>query len=96
MMSPTHRYRPDLAAAKTIFNTAAVMAGCLYRATGSVTATLIGTAGASILSGWTMWLLNNRQQFSPPEPQAPAIDSQQQAVNSPAACTHRREEPGGG
>jgi len=40
----------------TALNTAALAAGCLYQATGSLDVTLAGTAIAAVLAAWAMWL----------------------------------------
>lgn len=57
-MQTSHRSEIDLA--EKIFNTATVTVGGLYLATHAVIVTLIATAAASLLTGWTMWLSHRR------------------------------------
>jgi hypothetical protein len=52
----------DLTIARTIFNTATVTVGGLYLATNSVTVTVIGTAAAAVVTGWTIWLAHSRKR----------------------------------
>src|SRR5262245_37256693 len=61
-MPTTRRPARDLNAARTIFNTAPVSVGGLYLTTHSVAVTLIGTAAATALTGWTLWLPYKRNR----------------------------------
>jgi len=51
---------PETAAVQRIFNTATVTVGGLYLTTHSVTVTAIGTAAATIVECWSIWLNQGR------------------------------------
>jgi hypothetical protein len=61
-MRTAHRSELDLTANQKVFNTVTVTVGGLYLATHSVLVTLIGTAAAGLLTGWTTWLSHRRNR----------------------------------
>jgi hypothetical protein len=51
----------NLRAAEHVFNTATAAVGGLYLATHSIIATIAGTAAATALGGWHLWLSHRRE-----------------------------------
>jgi hypothetical protein len=65
----------DLTVVQRGFNTVTVTVGGLYLATRSVIVTIIGTAAASLLTCWALWLVQRRGRTDEGrESQSSAID----------------------
>lgn len=70
-MTSAHSHKRDIGTAQRTFNTVTVTVGSLYLASRSVTVTLIGTAAASLLTCWALWLARREHTTNDRERQLP-------------------------
>ena len=84
-MQTTRRSGVDLTTPQKTFNTATITVGGLYLATHSVAVTLIGTAAASLLTCWILWLSHKREAHLPNQerPEANTGETRGQPATSP-------------
>jgi hypothetical protein len=71
-MRTEHRAYPELVTATRAFNTATIPVGSLYLGTHSIIVTITGTASASLLGCWTLWLARQGHAVINQDRQLPA------------------------
>jgi hypothetical protein len=57
-----HGTEPSVVGTQQAINSLAVTVGGIYLATHSVTVTVVGATASTLLTGWTLWLAEQRNQ----------------------------------